>query len=60
MEEQLKAELNALKQEVKQLRQDFNVEKARDKIVVVGSVDSGDDIPVFVNGKRRKIVTSAP
>lgn len=58
MEEELKTELKALRQEVEKLKQAFEVEKSRDKIVVVGSVDSGDDIPVFVNGRRRKILTS--
>jgi hypothetical protein len=52
MEEDLQKRIAELERRLDELEQ-------KDKIVVVGSFD-GTDIPVQVNGIRRKIATSAP
>jgi hypothetical protein len=59
MEQELQNKIVELERRLREIESWKEEQISKDKIVVVGPFD-GTNIPVFVNGIRRKIATVAP
>ena len=58
--EELQQKVTALENRLSDVEKWKSEESVKDNIVVVGTANASYQIPVFVNGKRRIIVTSNP